>query len=239
MEQRLGDAVGLDRATGEVDDRDPAAGCPAVAEVVAQPHRAGGVAAHRRDPAVRGARAERQHGGGLAAPAGRSTCMSGSAGRSRDRSPKAAQWPSPLIGSFGTEPSSTSTNGSSRPAAASPERAHELLAALEREHRVVDRQPRHSRASRRGAGPRGSGWWPPSSPPSRRRSRARSSATARGRADARRWLLPGANSTPRISDLAGGRRRHELRRRDRHRARSSSRAGSRACRGGAIHRHGR
>ena len=62
VQQRLGDVVGLHRAAGQVDDRQPEARAPTRTEVVAQPHRAGRVAAHRRDPAVGGAGAERQHG---------------------------------------------------------------------------------------------------------------------------------------------------------------------------------
>src|SRR3954451_10472726 len=53
--QGLGEVVGLDRAARHADDRDAGLGLPVPAEVVGHAHRAGGVAGHGVDPAVRGA----------------------------------------------------------------------------------------------------------------------------------------------------------------------------------------
>ena len=59
MKQRRGDVVRLDRTTGKVDDRDPGPGGPTPAQVIPQTHGAGRVVAHRRDPAIGGARPQR------------------------------------------------------------------------------------------------------------------------------------------------------------------------------------
>ena len=62
---RLGQVVGVDRAAGHADDRQAGLGLPVPAEVVGHAHRAGRVAGHRVDAAVRRAGADRDDGGRL------------------------------------------------------------------------------------------------------------------------------------------------------------------------------
>ena len=65
LEQRGGDVVGLRRAARDADDRQVGARPPVPAEVVGQAHRAGRVVAHRGDAAVGRARPDGHHGRGL------------------------------------------------------------------------------------------------------------------------------------------------------------------------------
>ena len=70
---RLGQVVGVDRAAGHADDRQAGLGLPVPAEVVGHAHRAGRVAGHRVDAAVRRAGADGDDRRRLRAPAGRAT----------------------------------------------------------------------------------------------------------------------------------------------------------------------
>ena len=129
-------------------------------EVVAQAHRAGRVVAHRRDPAVGGARAEREHGRGPGREPVDPRVGRGSAGRSRGRrrSRPVALAVDLLVGDRALEHEDERielAGGGAIP------RAHELLAGLVGEHRVEritggipGRQPR-SRSSRLGLRGRG------------------------------------------------------------------------------------
>ena len=159
------------------------------AEVVAQPHRARRVVAHRRDPAVGGAGAERHDRGG---PRGQP--VDPRAGRDRlagrpvdaERGPVAVAVDL-LVGDRALEHEHERVEPAARRVVP---RLHEVLAGLVGEHRVVDDDPGHPRDARPSAGPRATGWWPPSSRPCRRRSPARWSSRRRGRRGARS-CLPG------------------------------------------------
>ncbi len=60
VEDRLGEVVGVHRATGHVHDRKSGLRSPVPAEVVGDPHRPGGIAGHGMDAAVGRARADRE-----------------------------------------------------------------------------------------------------------------------------------------------------------------------------------
>ncbi len=61
VQHHLHEVVGLHRAAGDVDDRQPGARLEVPAEVVGEAHGAGRVALHRMDPAVRRTRAGRDN----------------------------------------------------------------------------------------------------------------------------------------------------------------------------------
>ena len=220
----------------------PEARGPAGAEVVAQAHGARRVVAHRRDPAVGGAGAERHHRGGPRGQPVDPRARRDRLARSARSTPNAAQWPSPLICSLGTEPSSTSTNGSSLPLAGVVPRLHEVLAGLVGEHRVVDDDAGHARDGarqqvlERRAGGR------------RHRDRVAVAAQAAGHPhdvddEALAARLPGrelgVHRQPRREAMDGARPPARAWGAAGRRAPPGTRGGARRCRAGAIRRRGR
>ena len=139
-----GDVVGLDRAAGQVDDGGRAATSSPSPGSRAGPSRRSGCCASpgsRRRRRTCRARARRPP----SARAGRSRWLVRIGWPVSGSTPIPAQCPSPLTSSLGTEPSSTSMNGSSSPGSGVEPRPHELVAGLEREHRVVQHDRRHAR----------------------------------------------------------------------------------------------
>ena len=196
------------------------------AQVVAQSHRTGGIAAHRRDPAVGGARAERQHGGRARRqpvdPGAGGDRLTG-LGVDPERRPVALAVDAPR---WAPTPRARARTGRALPRPR-PERAHEVLAALVGEQRVVDGQPRHpgqhavQQVLEAGAGGARHGHRVAVA------AEARGQPHARARAGAPSCAYPGPNSMPCISRPPGARRRPgRAARRGRRRARSSCRAGS-------------
>ena len=102
---------------GHADDRDAGLALPVPAQVVGDAHRAGRVAGHGVDAAVGGAGPDRDDRRALGASRSSHSLVvigwpvAGSL-------PNPHQYPSSLIASFGIEPSTTSTNGSSSPRSA-------------------------------------------------------------------------------------------------------------------------
>ena len=143
-EQRLGDVVGLDRAAGQVDDRDAQARRPAPAQVVAQAHGAGRVVAHRRHAAVGRARPDGHDGGRL-----RRQPVDPGAGGDRlaalgvDAEPRPVALAVDLL--VGHRALEHEHEGVEAPALGVVPGAHELVAVLEGEHRVVDDDGRRAR----------------------------------------------------------------------------------------------